>query len=65
VTNWLFSDAKPQVHDDKQGKHQPGHKNFIPGRSELTDPKAPARVAKWAQRPWGRPARKNMWTTAG
>jgi len=28
----------PRIVPDKQGKHIPGHKNFIPGRSELTHP---------------------------
>lgn len=28
----------PQIHDGKQGKHVPGHNNFIQGRSELTHP---------------------------
>lgn len=26
------------IHDGQQGKHIPGHKNFIPGKSELTHP---------------------------
>jgi RHS repeat-associated protein len=30
--------GKPEVHEGKQGKHQPGHNNFRPGRSELADP---------------------------
>ena len=28
----------PAVHVDKQGKHVPGHRNYQPGRSELTHP---------------------------
>lgn len=30
--------AKAEIHAGKQGKHIPGHNNFIPGRSELTHP---------------------------
>ncbi|WP_431286227.1 polymorphic toxin type 50 domain-containing protein [Roseateles chitinivorans] len=32
------SKPPPQVEEGKQGKHQPEHNNFIPGRSELTHP---------------------------
>jgi RHS repeat-associated protein len=28
----------PKIHDGQQGKHVPGHNNFQPGKSELTDP---------------------------
>lgn len=30
--------TKIEIHAGKQGKHIPGHNNFIPGRSELTHP---------------------------
>lgn len=30
--------AKVKIHAGKQGKHIPGHNNFIPGKSELTHP---------------------------
>jgi RHS repeat-associated protein len=32
------NNAGPRIVPDKQGKHIPGHKNFIPGRSPLTHP---------------------------
>ncbi|MGP1683577.1 MAG: polymorphic toxin type 50 domain-containing protein, partial [Giesbergeria sp.] len=28
----------PAIHEGQQGKHVPGHNNFQPGKSELTDP---------------------------
>jgi hypothetical protein len=33
-----INDSPPTIHSGKQGKHVPGHNNFIPGRSELTHP---------------------------
>lgn len=27
----------PQLHEGRQGKHVPGHNNYVPGRSTLTD----------------------------
>lgn len=32
------TDKGPTINPDKQGKHQPGHPNFQPGKSELTHP---------------------------
>jgi filamentous hemagglutinin len=31
-------EAPPKIDPAKQGKHVPGHRNYIPGRSTLTDP---------------------------
>nr|WP_280191956.1 polymorphic toxin type 50 domain-containing protein [Delftia sp. PS-11]KAJ8742623.1 transposase [Delftia sp. PS-11] len=31
-------DSSPKIHEGQQGKHVPGHNNFLPGRSELSDP---------------------------
>jgi filamentous hemagglutinin len=41
------SDA-PKVNPDKQGKHQPGHSNFQPGKSELDHPDPQGLVDKGA-----------------
>jgi len=43
ASNWVFnesgeSSASPKIHEGQQGKHVPGHNNFQPGKSELTDP---------------------------
>jgi filamentous hemagglutinin len=38
----------PQVHMGKQGKHIPGHNNFILGRSELIHPNPQALVDNFA-----------------
>ncbi|MCC6749047.1 MAG: hypothetical protein IT371_15410, partial [Deltaproteobacteria bacterium] len=38
----------PIVHPGRQGKHTPGHNNFIPGRSEFTHPDPQALLDKWA-----------------
>jgi filamentous hemagglutinin len=35
--NGAASEA-PKIHEGQQGKHVPGHNNFEPGKSELTDP---------------------------
>jgi RHS repeat-associated protein len=32
------ADNEPTIHEGQQGKHVPGHNNFQPGKSELTDP---------------------------
>lgn len=42
------SPAASRIDWAKQGKHIPGHNNFIPGRSELTHPDAHALVDKFA-----------------
>lgn len=34
----LHNTSGPKVNPDKQGKHQPGHPNFQPGKSELDHP---------------------------
>jgi RHS repeat-associated protein len=38
----------PKVNPDKQGKHQPGHRNFQPGKSELDHPDPQGLVDKGA-----------------
>jgi RHS repeat-associated protein len=40
--------AKPKVNPDKQGKHQPGHRNFKPGNSEVKHPDPQGLVDKGA-----------------
>ncbi|MDE1150349.1 MAG: polymorphic toxin type 50 domain-containing protein [Azospirillaceae bacterium] len=51
MLNKAFSDKEgegPQVNPNKQGKHQPGHRNFQPGKSELTHPDPQELVDKGA-----------------
>jgi filamentous hemagglutinin len=38
ISNGSESGGGPTIDAGKQGKHQPGHNNFIPGRSEITAP---------------------------
>ena len=44
----MMSKRAPQLEPDKQGKHIPGHNNFIPGRSEFTHPNPQSLLDKFA-----------------
>ncbi|WP_086921487.1 polymorphic toxin type 50 domain-containing protein [Variovorax sp. JS1663] len=42
LKDWLLSEEAEnsglKIHEGQQGKHVPGHNNYQPGKSELTDP---------------------------
>ncbi|MCG8360296.1 MAG: polymorphic toxin type 50 domain-containing protein [Kiloniellales bacterium] len=55
--NRVLSEAnedKPTIHEGQQGKHRPGHRNFVPGRSELDHPNPPELLDDFAGK--GEPA---------
>jgi hypothetical protein len=47
--------ARPTVHDGQQGKHVPGHNNFLQGRSRITHPNPQHLVSRFAGK--GQPIR--------
>jgi hypothetical protein len=47
LKNWIFK-SPPKISPGKQGKHIPGHNNYIPGKSILSHPDPQSLINKFA-----------------